>query len=128
MAGFGSDKEDIFTNIAIELNKVFTVSRTLATIYWKRSNQEFALSQNNIQFQEDKTQFEQILWELDPEKDSFVPVIKSAQMRLEAVWLPAPGKPLTHTDGSLNLGHNQGQVGGTGRVAFEPEGMRARIG
>jgi hypothetical protein len=85
MAGFGSDKEDIFTNIAIELNKVFTVSRTLATIYWKRSNQEFALSQNNIQFQEDKTQFEQILWELDPEKDSFVPVIKSAQMRLEAV-------------------------------------------
>jgi hypothetical protein len=85
MAGFGSDKEDIFTSIAIELNKVFSVSHILATIYWKKENHEFAVSQNNTGFQEDKTNFEQILWEMDPEKDPFLPVVRSAQERLEAV-------------------------------------------
>lgn len=85
MASFGSDKEDIFTSLAIEINKIFTVSHSLATIYWKKSQYDFAMSQGMTNFLDDKTTFERILWELEPEKDPFVPIIQKAQERLEEV-------------------------------------------
>ena len=94
MAAFGSDKEDIFTSIAIELNKIFNAAHTLATIYWKRGNQEFALSQGNDQYMKDMRHFEEIIWSINPENNEIGKVLQAAQERMEAVAKSCSQEPM----------------------------------